>query len=93
MGLIDLSGIVGIPLLKKSRFTGSDNHMCFMLEKRSEEEVTRLAAVVWPGPYCYDATPEEKKTTELFEFSEDGLKQAVVWMNEQSKLEINQKIC
>ena len=67
--------------------------MCFMLEKRSEEEVTRLAAVVWPGSYCYDATPEEKKTTELFEFSEDGLKQAVVWMNEQSKLEINQKIC
>ena len=91
--MIDLSGIVGIPLLKKSRFTGSDNHMCFMLEKRSEEEVTRLAAVMLPVSDCYYATPEEKKATELFEFSEDGLKQAVVWMNEQSKLEINQKIC
>lgn len=91
--MIDLTGIVGIPLLKKSRFTGSDAHMCFMLEKRSEDDVTRMAAVVWPGPYCYDSTPEDVKTTEFFEFSEDGLKQAVEWMNEQSKLEKNQKIC
>lgn len=91
--MIDLSGIVGIPLLKKSRFTGSDKNMCFMLEKRTEDDVTRMAAVVWPGPYCHDSTPDEKKTTEFFEFSEDGLKQAVEWMNEQSKLENNQKIC
>lgn len=91
--MIDLSGIVGIPLLKKSRFTGSDKGMCFVIEKRSEEDVTRMAAVAWPGPYCYDATPEEKKTTEFFEFTEDGLKQAVGWLNEQSKLDKNQNIC
>lgn len=91
--MIDLSGIVGMPLLKKTCFTGSDHNMCFLLEKRTEEEVTRLAAVVWPGPYCSEATPDEKKTTEFFEFSEDGLKEAVDWMNGQSKLENNQKIC
>lgn len=91
--MIELAGIVGIPLLKKSRFTGSDLGMCFMLEKRSEEDTTRLAAVVWPGPYSHDVTPEEKKTTWFFEFSEEGLQRAVIWMNEQSKLEKNQNIC
>lgn len=79
--MIDLTGIVGIPLLRKSRFTGSDKTMCFMLEKCIEGDGTRLAAVVWPGPNCYDVTPREDKTTEYFEFSEDGLKQAVAWMN------------
>lgn len=64
--------------------------MCYMIEKRSEGEDIRMAAVVWPGPYCYDATPEEKKTTEFFEFSEDGLLKAVEWMNGQSRLEKNQ---
>lgn len=91
--MIVLTGIVGIPLLKKSRFTGSDKNMCYIIEKRDSEDVTRMAAVVWRGPNCYDATPEEEKTTEFFEFSEEGLKQAVAWMNERSLLENDQKIC
>lgn len=91
--MIDLTGIVGIPFLKKSRFTGSDKNMCYVLEKRIKDDVTRMAAVVWPGPNCYDVTSDEKKTTEFFEFSEEGLKQAVSWMNQQSLLKNNQKVC
>lgn len=87
--MIDLTGIVGIPLLAKSRFTGSDQSMCYILEKRSEGDTARLAAVVWTGPFCYDLTPEEEKTTEWFELSENGLKEAVAWMNQQSRLKNN----
>ena len=36
--MIDLKGIMGIPLLKKSRFTGSDGNLRYVLEKRSSEE-------------------------------------------------------
>lgn len=36
--MINLKGIMGIPLLKKSRFTGSDGELRFVLEKQSSEE-------------------------------------------------------
>ena len=88
--MIDLSGITGIPFLKKSRFTGSDQNMNYVLEKRGEEEVC-LAAIIWQGPNCYDKTPEERKTTECFAFTEEGLLQAQDWMNAQSSRFNNQK--
>lgn len=82
--MIDLSGIMGIPLLKKSRFTGSDGALRYVLEKRSsEEEGDRLAAVCWHGELCSDATPDEEKTTEYFPFNGEGLKQAQEWLNRQ----------
>ena len=45
--MIDLSGTMGIPFLKKSRFTGSDGALRFVLEKRSAEDVP--ADGLWPG--------------------------------------------
>lgn len=81
--MIDLAGIMGIPLLKKSRFTGSDGPLRYLLEKRSSEEGDRLAAVCWHGEFCYEATPDEEKTTEYFSFSKDGLCKAQEWLNEQ----------
>lgn len=91
--MIDLSGIVGIPFLERSRFTGSEKVMCFVLEKQSAEDGKSLRAAVWPGPYCFEKTPEEKKRSELFPFTEEGLSLAVEWMNGQSQLPENQKIC
>ena len=82
--MIDLSGIMGIPLLKKSRFTGSDGKLRYVLEKRSsEEEGDRLAAVCWHGEFCSDVTPDEEKTTEYFSFDAEGLKRAQEWLNRQ----------
>ncbi len=83
--MIKLAGIMGIPLLKKSRFTGSDGELRYLLEKRSGEEGDRLAAVCWHGGFCYEATPEEEKTTEYFPFSEEGLLVAQEWLNRQRK--------
>ena len=82
--MIDLAGITGIPFLKKSRFTGSEHHMNYMLEKCSKEEETYLRATVWPGPNCYDKTPEDVKVMETFAVTEEGLLQAQEWMNGQS---------
>lgn len=82
--MIDLSGIMGIPFLKKSRFTGSDGPLRYILEKRSDEEQgDRLAAVCWHGPFSWAATPEEAKITKFFPFNTEGLKQAQDWLNEQ----------
>ena len=81
--MIDLKGTMGIPFLKKSRFTGSDGGLRFVLEKRSGEEGDRLAAVCWHGLYCSDATPEEEKTTEYFSFDAEGLAKAQEGLNTQ----------
>lgn len=83
--MIDLSGIMGIPLLKKSRFTGSYKSLRYILERQSDEEKgERLAAVFWIGENCYDATPQEEKTTQWFPFDEEGLKAAQEWLNIQA---------
>lgn len=57
--------------------------MRYCLEKKTgeEEETEELLVTVWPGPYGYDATPEEKKRTETFAFSEEGIESAIGWMN------------
>ena len=69
--MINLKGIMGIPLLKKSRFTGSDGELRFVLEKQSsEEEGDRLAAICWFGKLCSAATPDEEKITRYFPFAE-----------------------
>ena len=62
--MIDLNGMVSIPFLKKAVFTGSERGMNFLLRKQSGEEgqPDRLQAAVWPGPFIFSVTEEEKKT-------------------------------
>ena len=45
--MINLKGIMGIPLLKKSRFTGSDGELRFVLEKQSSDKDGLEQAQVW----------------------------------------------
>ncbi|MCI9359895.1 MAG: hypothetical protein HFG65_02860 [Hungatella sp.] len=81
--MIQLKGVMGIPLLKKSKFTGSDGALRFVLERQIREEEEQLAAICWNGEFCSDATPEEEKTTEYFPFTAEGLEQAERWLNQQ----------
>lgn len=92
--MIDLTGIMSVPFLKKRPFTGSDQGMRYLLRKaeRVVEEaagetpaVTRtvLEAVVWPEPFGFEATADEKKVTKEFSFDQEGIRQAAAWMNEQ----------
>ena len=41
-----------------------------------------LEITAWEAPYCYDATPEEKKLRIDREFSEEGIQQGIEWLNE-----------
>ena len=69
--MIDLTGMISIPYLKKTTFTGSEKGTNFMIQ-----------AITWPGPFIFSVTEDEKKTYQEFEFSEDGIKAAVAWLNE-----------
>ena len=42
-----------------------------------------IRAVIWPEPFNYEVTPDEKKHSRDFPFSQDGLWEAVDWLNEE----------
>lgn len=70
---------VPIQFFKKEAYTGSMNGMRYRINKEEEG----LEVTVYPQPYCYEATPDEKKTKAVFPFSEEGRQQALEWINEQ----------
>lgn len=85
--MICLDGMVSIPYLKKTTFTGSERKMNFLLRKAAGEEgePDRIQAVVWPGPFIFSLTEEEKKTYQTFPFSTEGIHEAEAWLNERSQ--------
>lgn len=94
--MIDLHGVISMPFLKKSRFTGSYKGMRYVLRKQERvvqeaqgEEPARtetvLEAVIWPEPLNFEMTAEDKKHSRDFSFSQDGLWEAVDWLNAEHK--------
>lgn len=69
--------------IKKEEYIGSMDGMRYMLRKREEEKETKLEVTIWPEPFGYAATPEKKKQRMSFVFSQEGLEEAVDWMNDQ----------
>ncbi|MBR3104641.1 MAG: hypothetical protein IKH46_12560 [Lachnospiraceae bacterium] len=67
--------------IKKERYTGSNDGMRFMLEKKSAEgEEDRILVCLWPEPYSYEKTGEDQKRFREFPFTEDGLQSAVSYI-------------
>lgn len=69
--------------VKKEEYTGSMKGMRYMLKKKDAGEETKLEVIIWPEPFGYGKTPEQKKQRKEFSLSQEGLEQAVDWMNEQ----------
>lgn len=91
--MIKREDLLAFDFYKKRPFKGSDNGIRYMITKHvyeipAEEEGaeptknTVLKAYIWPEPFCFEATEDEKKTDKDFEFSEDGLVEAMNWINE-----------
>ena len=86
--MIEYTDVMPIPFLKKEKFTGSYQGMRYRMQKKevplnetSEDTTTRLSVYIWPQPFCFDKTNDSEKTEHLFEFSPDGIKEAVDWLN------------
>ena len=69
---------ISINYIKLQPYFGSFNGISFALIKNEE----KLEAYLYPPPFGFDATPEEKKLKSEYEFSDEGYEQAVRWMNE-----------
>lgn len=81
--MIQRDDILSMEYLKKSEFTGCHQGMRYRLEKVEIDGGKRLKCTIWPEPFNFFTTPEEQKESELFDFEEDGVRDAVAWMNDR----------
>lgn len=73
--------ILSMEYLKKSEYTGCHQGMRYRLEGVEIDGNKRLKVTVWPEPFNFFTTPEEQKQSEIFDFEEDGVVDAIGWMN------------
>lgn len=93
--MLERSEYMPLEYFKKQKWTGSYRGMRFLFHKVTEElqekpdgetmeqEQIRLEVVVWNEPFSYEKTPEEKKTRQRFEFSEEGRELAIQWLEKE----------
>ena len=51
-----------------------------LLTPEQEEAAPVLRVTIWPEPFCFEKTPDEKKTVKDFAYTEDGLDEAYDWI-------------
>ena len=82
--MIQREDILSVEYLKKTEFTGCHRGMRYRLEGITDGDgETKLRCTVWPEPFSFFKTPDEKKESEEFPFGEDGVVEAIAWMNER----------
>ena len=69
--------------IKKEPFSGGYKGMRYQLVKSSEG----MEVTIWPEPYNYLHTPDEKKQRKEFPLTLEGRDEAVAWMNEQYEIQ------
>ena len=87
--MIDRHSLLALNFYKSSPFTGSDGNMRYRVEKvelplpDSEETEKKLQATIWPGPFSFAKTDDDKKTHQIADFSEEGFCELVEWLNKK----------
>lgn len=82
--MIQRDDILSMEYLKKTEFTGCHKGMRYRLEGAvGAEGDKKLKCTVWPEPFNYFKTPEDQKESEMFLFEEDGIVDAIAWMNDR----------
>ncbi len=79
--MVSRSDLFALSYYKKAAFTGSDKNLCYRIERVGDDDIFKLQATVWDGPFNFESTPDEKKTRHLEEFSEEGLCAIAEWIN------------
>lgn len=86
--MVSRKDLLHLSFYEKSPFLGSDGPLRYRIEKSEEadggDSRKVLKVTIWPGPFSYDKTPDEKKSSKDFEFSEDSLDVICGWISEKS---------
>ena len=73
-------GTMGLTVkaLKKEPFSGSHHGMRYYLNSSGDT----LNVWIYPEPWSFEQTPDENKTYRAFSFDQNGLDDAIAWINE-----------
>lgn len=61
--------------------------MRYFLTGDDGKNSTTFTAYVYPEPWCFEQTPDEEKESASFPLSEEGMDQAMAWLNERYETE------
>ena len=82
--MIRREDILSMEYLKKTEYTGCHQGMRYRLEGMIDEKgEKKLKVTVWPEPFNFFQTADELKTSTVLDFSEDGVVDAIAWMNDR----------
>lgn len=82
--MIQREDILSMEYLKKTEYTACHQGMRYRLEQAVDEAgEKKLKATVWPEPFNFFKTADELKSSAYFDFCEDGVVDAVAWMNDR----------
>ena len=81
--MFDVEHFNHLNYIKKEPLSGSQNGLRYMFMKKKEGDDVYMLGVVWPEPFGYAKTPKEQKTEKRFTLDQDGIVDAVAWLNEQ----------
>ena len=56
--------------------------MRYFLTGDDGKNSTTFTAYVYPEPWCFEQTPDEEKESASVPLSEEGMDQAMAWLNE-----------
>lgn len=81
--MLDKQNFHPLNYIKKEEYSGSMEGMRYLLKRDKDGDTDAIRVTVWPEPLGIYKTPQEKKTSILVPLSEEGVKQAADWLNEQ----------
>ena len=76
--------VLNLNFYKLSAYTGWIHPLRFRIKmEKSEEGETFFQVWIWPAPYIFDLTDDNKKITYSAPFTQEGKKEIVDWINTQ----------
>ncbi|MGN0394402.1 MAG: GNAT family acetyltransferase [Coprococcus sp.] len=95
--MVNRKELLALEFYKSRPFKGSDNGIRYMVQKieknvsddENEKKEVLLKAYIWPEPFCFEVTADDLKQSQEFPFSEEGLCQAIEWINKNHDGVIN----
>ena len=80
--MITTDEILNLNYYKKTTYTGWMEGMRFLIRREAPEDGDAIFhAWVWPGPYIFNLTDDDRKFDATFPFTNEGKQQVVDWIN------------
>lgn len=82
--MLERIDLLDLSFYKMSPFKGSLGNLRYKIEKKDEDETSKLLVTTWPGPFNFEKTDDALKEKHTEEFSEEGMQKIVEYLNNKA---------